>query len=111
MKYFYSHLIEIESVVTELDRLNLSTEEKIHLGQLIDSGLHHTILEAILSNLTEEDKKIFLKHVHESSHDKIWQFLHEKIDHIEDKIKKVAEDLKKEMHEDVKKAHRIKDKE
>lgn len=108
MKHFYSHLIEVESVVIELDKLNLSTEEKIHLGQLIDSSLHHTILEAILSHLSEEDKKAFLKHIHESSHDKIWQFLHEKVENIEDKIKKVAEDLKKEIHEDIRVSKRIK---
>lgn len=108
MKYFYSHLIELESTVIEFDKLNLSEEEKIHLTQLIDSSLHNTILEAILSQLQEEDKKVFLKHIHESSHDKIWQFLNEKVDHIEDKIKKVAEDLKKEIHEDISISKRIK---
>lgn len=104
MKYFYSHLIEIESVISELDKLDLSEEEKIHLAGLIDSSLHHTVLDAILSELSEGDKRVFLQHVHEDDHGKIWQFLTEKVDKIEEKIKKAAEDLKIELHEDIKEA-------
>lgn len=104
MKHFYSHLIELESTVIELDKLNLSEEEKIHLTRLIDSSLHNTILDAILSELSEEDKKVFLKHIHESSHDKIWQFLNEKVDNIEDKIKQTAKNLKDELDKDIEEA-------
>lgn len=106
MKYFYSHLIEIESIITELDKLDLSDDQRIHLANLIDSSLHHIILDAILSQLKEEDKRVFLRHVHENDHDKIWQFLNEKIDNIEDKIKKVAEDLKGELHRDLREVKR-----
>lgn len=101
MKTFYSHLIEVESIVLELDKLDLSDEEKIHLASLVDSSLHHTILDAILSELSEEDKKTFLQHVHEDNHDKIWKFLNERVDNIEDKIKKAAEDLKDQLHKDL----------
>ena len=90
--------------MVELDKLNLSEEEKIHLTQLIDSSLHHTILEAILSQLPEEDKKVFLKHLHEGSHNQIWKFLNEKVDNIEDKIKKAAKNLIDELHKDIKEA-------
>lgn len=109
MKQFYSHLIEIESIVLELDKFDLSEEEKIHLAQLIDSSLHHTILDAILSELKEEDKRIFLRHIHENDHDKIWQFLNGKVDNIEERIKKTADDLKKELHKDLKETKRVKD--
>lgn len=108
MKTFYSHLIEIESVLVELDKLDLSDEQKVHLTTLIDSSLHHTVLDAILSELSPSDKKVFLNHLKEEDHSKIWQFLNEKVDNIEDKIKKAADDLKSELHEDVKKAKRIK---
>lgn len=104
MKYFYSHLIEIESVISELDKMELSDEERIHLAALLDSSLHHTILDAILSELPDQEKRVFLQHITEGNHDKIWKFLNEKIDGIEDKIKMVAEDLKKELHKDLKKA-------
>lgn len=105
---FYSHLIEVESLIVELDKLDLSSEQKIHLTQLIDSSLHHTVLDAILSELSEEDKIVFMKYLEENDHGKIWQFLNSKVDNIEDKIKNAAEELKKELHEDLKKAKKQK---
>ncbi len=100
--YFYSHLIETESLIVALNELELSEEEKIHLIGIIDSSLQHAILDAVLSELSEADKKIFLNHLADEDHEKIWQFLNGKIEHIEDKIKKVAEDLKQELHRDIK---------
>ena len=104
MKHFYTHLIEIESVIVELDKLDLSEEQKIHLTGLIDSSLHHTILDAVLSELSLEDKRVFLNHLQEDDHDKIWKLLNEKVENIEDKIKKVADDLKTEIEKDLKEA-------
>lgn len=108
MKKFYEHLIEVESLTLELDKLDLDEDQKIHLATLVDSSLHHTILDAILSELTESDKRVFLQHLNENDHLKIWKFLNEKVDGVEDKIRKAAQDLKKELHEDMKKAKRIK---
>lgn len=102
MKQFYSHLIETQSIIVELDKLDLTDEQKAHLAGLIDSSLHHTVLDAVLSELSDADKKVFLQSLKEDDHGKIWQFLNEKVDNIEDKIKKAAEDLVKEMHEDIK---------
>jgi|SRR3989344_4949878 len=102
-KYFFSHLIEIESITLELDKLDLTSGQKIHLANLIDSSLHHTILDAVLSELSKEDKKLFLKYIHENDHNKIWQFLNEKVENIEEKIKKAANGLVDEMHKDIKK--------
>lgn len=102
--FFYSHLIEIESVVSELDKLDLSQEQKIHLTSLIDSSLHHTILDAILSELSQVDKKVFLNHLKEEDQERIWKFLNEKANNIESKIKKSAEELKEELKKDLKEA-------
>lgn len=104
MKYFYNHLIEVESLIIELDSLDLTREQKVQLASIVDSSLHHTILDAILSELTEEDKIKFIKHLEENDHEKIWQFLNNKVGNIEEKIKKAAEDLTRELHEDLKKA-------
>ncbi len=102
--FFYTHLIEIESIIVELDKLDLSQEQKIHLTDLIDSSLHHTILDAVLSELAPADKRVFLNHLQDSDHGKIWKFLNEKVDNIEEKIKKVAYDLKTELQHDLKEA-------
>lgn len=99
---FYSHLIEIETIISELDKMDLSNEEKLHLANLLDSSLHHTILDAILSQLQDQDKRVFMQHVTEGNNEKIWQFLNNKIEGVEDKIKKAAECLKAELHKDLK---------
>lgn len=102
--FFYSHLIEIESLIVELDKLDLSKEQKMHLSALMDSTLHHTILDAIFSELSEDDKMIFLNHLKENNKENIWQFLNGKIDNIEEKIKKAAHDLKTELNKDLQEA-------
>ena len=104
MKHFYSHLIEIESIVVELNKMDLTKEQKIHLSALIDSSLHHTILDAVLFELSPQDKKVFLKTLEENDHSKIWKFLNDRVDKIEEKIKRAAEDLKQELHKDLKEA-------
>lgn len=104
MSIFYSHLIKIDSIILELDKMDLSEEEKLHLAKLVDSTLHHTILDALLSELSESDKRIFTQHLNSGNHDKIWKFLNDKIEGVEEKIKKTAEDLKKELHQDLRKA-------
>lgn len=104
MKQFYSHLIEIETIIVELDRMDLTQEQRTHLTQLIDSSIHHTILDAILSELSDADKRVFLQHLSAGSHDQIWKFLNEKVDNIEGKIKKAADDLKDQLHKDLKEA-------
>lgn len=104
MRQFYTHLIDIESLIVELDNMGLNMVQKNHLTYLIDSSLHHTILDAVLSQLKDDEKIVFLNHLKVNDHSKIWQFLNTKIDNIEDKIKKTAKDLKDELHEDIKKS-------
>lgn len=103
-KQFYGHLIEIESIIVGLDKLDLTEDQKIHLAGLIDSSLHHTILDAVLSELSPEDKRAFFNYLKEADHGKIWQFLNNKVDNIEEKIKKAADDLKEEFKSDLKEA-------
>ena len=108
-KYFYSHIIDTSSISLELGNMDLKPQERLHLISLVDSNIHHEILDLILSELKPHDKKIFLRHVASENHEKVWRFLNEKVDHIEEKIKKTAEDLKKEMHKDINEAKEKKD--
>lgn len=103
-KQFYTHLVDIESIVVELDKLDLTDKQKLHLTTLIDSTLHHHILDTVLSELSEEDKHIFLEHLSKRDHEKIWELLNSKVDRIEDKIKQAADELKQEIHKDIKEA-------
>lgn len=103
-KHFYSHIIETSVLSLELGDMDLSKEERMHLVSLIDSNLHHAILDAILSELSEENKKIFLSHLASEDHTKLWEHLKKNIDNIEEKIKKAAEKLKEELYKDVQEA-------
>lgn len=103
-KHFYTHIIDTSTLSLELGEMDLTSEERKHLISLVDSNIHQTILDLVLSELSEEDKKIFLMHVAASDHDKIWKFLKEKTENIEEKIKKAADDLKNELHKDIKEA-------
>lgn len=99
--YFYSKLINTDSIVAALNELNLTDDQRAHLLGVVASSLHHAILDAILSELSEEDKHAFLQHLTEDDHKKIWDFLNEKVDKIEEKILQTAEGLKKQLHQDI----------
>ena len=107
-KHFYHQIIEIDSLFIEMDDLEFNEEEKKHLGHLIDANLHHSLLSVILSELNEEDKKLFLHHLAREDHSKIWDLLNNRVDRIEEKIKDAAEDVKKELHEDIREAKKLK---
>lgn len=100
--HFYSRLINTDSIVEALNELELSDDQRSHLLGIVESSLHHAILDAILSELSDKDKQIFLELVTENDDGKIWKFLNGKIDKIEEKISKTADDLKKELHQDIK---------
>ncbi len=101
-KHFFSHLIEIDTLHLELDSLEMEESEKTEVRDLIEKNIYHTVLDAVLSELTEEDKKIFLSHLAEDDHEKTWKLLNKKVENIEEKIKQAAEDVKKELHQDIK---------
>lgn len=100
-KTFYTHLVETESILIKLHEIGLSEEQKIQLIAIVESSLHHTILDAILSEMNDSDKELFLQHIEQDNHDATWEFLNKRVDSIEDKIKKAAADLTKELHNDI----------
>ena len=108
-KYFYSHIIDTSILSLELGDMDLDSKERLHLISLIDSNIHHEILDLILSELNPSDKKTFLSHLACENHDKVWKFLNEKIKDVKGKIKKIAEDLKNELHKDIKEVKAKKD--
>ena len=105
-KHFYSHLIEIDSLTAAFSDMPISQEEKKELLSLIESNIHHTILDLVLSELSEDDKKLFLSHLAEGKHDKTWELLNKKVSGIEAKIQHAADDLTKKLHEDIKKVRK-----
>lgn len=85
----------------ELEELELDDDEREELQEMIGSNLHHAILEAVLDELSEEDKVVFLQHMAHDNHDKVWEHLKGKIENIEDKIKATADSLMEELEQDI----------
>ena len=99
--HFYSHIIEINSIHNSLDELGLEVHEKHELIIIVESSVHHVVIDTVLSELPEHDKKIFLGHVMSKEHDKVWDLIGN-IEDIENKIKKSVENFKHKLHEDIK---------
>ena len=102
-KHFYTHIVEIDSVYTILDLLNMNKEERDELIIIIESTIHHVVVDTVLTDLPDEDKKTFLKHLAQDKHDDIWVLLNIRMKNPEKKIFKAVHKVKKEFHADMKK--------
>lgn len=101
-RHFYYSIVEVDALEVAIRELEITEEERQHLIDLADENLHQMVLDAILSELSEEDKVIFLSHLAKQDHNAIWEFLNGKVEHIGDKIRKAAHDLRDELHKDIK---------
>lgn len=104
IKHFYSFLIDTDPLLRELEKSDIQDDEKRYLHGLIESHIHHAIVDLVLSELHEHDKKLFLKHLNSNSHEKIWKLLHNNIEKVDEKIHKAAHELKKEFFKDIESA-------
>jgi SpoVK/Ycf46/Vps4 family AAA+-type ATPase len=101
-KHFYTHLIEIDSIYTVLDLLDMNHQERKDLMLIVESTIHHVVLDTVMIELKEEDKKIFLSHLAKDNHNEIWILLNTTIKHPEKKIRTAVEKVKKSFHTDMK---------
>lgn len=107
-RFFYHDIVDVEWISGELDMLPLSNEEKEELAAIAHLHLHEVILDVILSELSERDKKVFLANMHYDTNEKTWKHLNENIDKVEDKIIKISENLKAELKKDLSDAKGVK---
>ena len=107
-KHFYSHLIEIDSIMVSLATLDISAKEKQELILIVESSVHHLVVDTVLSELVEEDKKIFIIHLAKENHIGLWTFLNHKIHNVEDKIRQAVSGLVSELHQDIEKTKKQK---
>jgi plasmid replication initiation protein len=88
-------------VYTRLTLLDLTDQERKELESLVSTSVHHTVLDTVLSKLSEKDKRAFLAHVSEEHNEKIWELLTEKVKNAESLIRKAVDGLKEKMHKDI----------
>jgi len=101
-KHFYHHLLETSDISIEIAQLDLTPEERIHLISLVEANIHSSVVDVTLSNLSEEDKKIFLQNLAGEDHEKTWNHLKSKSEDIEEKLRKVISETQKELLKDIK---------
>ncbi len=107
-KQFYEPLVETSEMSLEIAELNLSPDERVHLVSLIEANIHSSVVETVLSNLPEREKKVFLKNLIADNHEATWRHLRENVSDIENKIILAISELKKELIRDMKKAKKTK---
>lgn len=100
MNVFYDHLINIHDLHIELDRYELSTEERNELMKLADSAVHHEVFDLLMIELPEEHKVVFLERfATDPSDPELMEFIKSHIPQAEDKIKARSDKVKKDLTE------------
>jgi len=102
MKFFYKRLVKIDEFDTIFEKHELALKEKEELVLMVKDTIHHRVVETVLTHLPEENHKEFLKTFTKKPHDEgILDVLKEKIEDIEEKIKKAVENVKTEILADL----------
>jgi hypothetical protein len=98
-KIFYDHLIVLEEVRVQIDKVAKTSEEKEEIWKLVDEIIHHRVMNTILEKLPEKHHKSFLKRFYAAPYDeKLIPYLNEKIDDdIENFISKEIKLLSEEL--------------
>jgi len=100
-KHFYSHLIDFEPIVVTLTELEFEDAEREGLLEIAGDSVHHAVLDVILSELSDDDKKEFLRLLLDEGHEQVWEHLNSRVENIEEKIKDTARKLQEELHKDI----------
>lgn len=100
--HFYHSIVSMESLQVRLDLFEFSAEEREKLMEVAERTLHHSILDLVLSELNEGDRKLFLTHHASENHDEVWRLLTGNVKNIEKKIKIAAESVSNKLNKDLK---------
>ena len=100
-KNFYSHLVNIEAVYFSLHALDMNEKEKQDLMAIVESSVHHLVIDTVLSELPEKDKEKFMTHLVANDDAAVWKLLRKNTKDIDKKIVKAVEELKKELRQDI----------
>ena len=101
--HFYHSVVSMESLRVRLELFEFKDDEKAKLMELAERTLHHSILDLVLSELSDADKKLFLEHHASERHEEIWNLLNSHVKNIKKKIQVTADSVAKKLHTDLKK--------
>jgi 16S rRNA C967 or C1407 C5-methylase (RsmB/RsmF family) len=98
VKIFYDEIIQIGELMTHIQSLQIETEEKEELAQMVDETVHHEMLSVILTHLPEEHHEEFLERFQARPHDEsLLAYLKAKVEGIEDKLKQAGAEIREKF--------------
>lgn len=100
-KHFYSHLVDPEDIRNELKVLEISDDEAEDLHLVIESTIHHAVVDMIMKELPESHKHLFLAHIQDDNHDDVIALITEHISDHEKRIRDLVERLRGEYKSDI----------
>ncbi len=107
MKIFYDHLVLREEITTELDKYELTVEQREDILTVVDQTLHHEVLDVILTSLPTEKHELFLKKFHQNPTDeRLLDYLKGQVADIDEQIQNAAKKVKKEILAEIKRAEK-----
>lgn len=107
MKYFYEHIFDIDGLHSDLSVLELTDAERNHIVLMVQSTMHHVVMDVLLEELHDDHKHAFLARVAEEDHEKVWEILREHLDDPEGLIRGAIDALKVELMEDITEAQKF----
>ena len=104
-KVWYDHLIILEEVEVELDKLEMDRDERREMEHLIEEMIHHRVMDRVLTHLPRKHHEEFLSRFTKTPHDPaLIHYLDEKIEaSVEKHVKDEMSKLKREIFNDLRK--------
>jgi len=98
VKIFYDEIIQIGELMTHIQHLEIDTQEKEELANLVDETVHHEMVSVILTHLPEEYHEEFLERFQARPHDEsLLAYLKAKIEGIEEKLATAGAEIREKF--------------
>lgn len=98
MKGFYTYYVNLDLFHSEFDRLDLEEKEREEILNILEEIYVHKLIDRVLEELSDEkEKKMFLQILSAQAEIEMIQFLKERIENIEEKLKTEVKTLTEEL--------------
>ena len=101
MSFLIETFFNKENIIIEINSLNVENHEREKLLRMTDELAEHRFLNAVLDNLKEQDKEIFLDYLNGETPEIVAEFLHRRIEGVEEILKEHGKALEYEILEDI----------
>jgi len=91
--------------------LDMTDEQRNRIALIIQSTMHHVVVDVLLEEMHDDYKHIFLGHIANDDHEKVWDLLNQEVEKPEEKIIEAIRQLKDELILDIQEAAESSDEE